>query len=114
MQRFAPAPIVHARGTLPPESLVLREGNSYGGPVPTPLALPNNGGLLLLLDQNSHTPLAVTHCSLAPSGCLHIANPSSLPGTDLRSPSLSAQHLPKYLRLWCSGWWYQWFVQLSL
>ena len=45
----------------------------------------------------------LVHCSLSPSGCLHTANPSPLPRTDLWSPSLSAQPLSEHLRLWCLG-----------
>ena len=39
----------------------------------------------------------------SPSGCLHKANPSCLPGTDLQSLSLSMQPLADHLRLWCPG-----------
>ena len=53
--------------------------------------------------QLCSTPQSAAHCSLAPSGCLHTANPSPLPGTDLWSLSLSAQPPPEHLRLWCPG-----------
>ena len=89
---------------------------------PPPLALPKNGALLLLWDQTSSwVPLAVVHYSPtigtllpSPSGCLHTANPSPLPGTDLWSLSLSAQPLTKHLRLWYLGQWHPWSFWLSL
>ena len=89
-----------------------------GGPSPPPLAPPPNGTLALLwAEASSCAPLAMVLCSPAhgtllrsPSGCLHTANPSPFPGTDLWSLSLSAQPLSEYLRLW----WYQWFVWLPL
>ena len=43
-------------------------------------------------------PLPVAHSSLAPHTI-----PSSLPGTDLWSLSLSTQPPPEHLRLWCPG-----------
>ena len=78
---------------------------------PPPLALSNNGNLLLLKAQISfQVPYAVVFHSPAcgaqlpsPSGCLHIANPSPLPGTHLWSLSLHTQPLPEWLRLWCPG-----------
>ena len=51
-------------------------GNILWWSTPPSLILPNNGILPLLL---------------SPSGCLHIIKPSSLPGTDLWSLSLSTQ-----------------------
>ena len=78
---------------------------------PPPFVLPNNGILLLLWVQtSSHVPLAIGLISLAcvmllpsPSGYLHTAYTSPLPGTDLQGLSLSAQPPPKHLRLWCPG-----------
>ena len=65
-----------------------------GGPALPPLALPNNGALLLLQAQTaSHTPSAVAPASLPSSGCFHTANPSPLPGTDLWSPKPESQLL---------------------
>ena len=88
------------------------QGVAYGGP---PLrALSNNGILpLLLVCTFSRVPSAMTFhypeysiplptCGtllLIPLGCLHTSKPSSVPGIDLWSLSLSAQPLPKHLRL---------------
>ena len=49
---------------------------------------------------------------LSPSGCLHTAIPSPVPGTDLQGLSLSNQPPPKRLNLWCLGQWFRWSVQL--
>ena len=60
---------------------------------PPPLALPNNGTLLLLQTQSAFpqmwhfVPLPMAHCSLDSLGCLHIANPSPLPGTESQHPA---------------------------
>ena len=78
---------------------------------PTHLSLLDNGALLLLWAQtSSQVPLAVMLCFLtcgtplpSPSGCLHTANVSPLPLTDLWSLSLSAQPPPECLMLWCLG-----------
>ena len=50
-----------------------------------------------LPQASSCTLSAVGPGSPALSGCLHIANPSPLPGTDFWSLNLSAQALSKYL-----------------
>ena len=59
---------------------------------------------------SSWVPLAVVfhspaHSTLLPcsSGCLHTASPSSLPGTDFQSLSLSTQPTPEHLRLCALG-----------
>ena len=64
---------------------------------PPLLTLPNNGDLLLLWVQISQVPSTVVFCSPShitlspnPSGCLHTANASPLPGTD--SPEPESQH----------------------
>ena len=97
-----------------------RERYSYGSPTPPCLPLPNNGALPLLWAWGSFLT-AVILCSPAcgaplprPSGCLHTANTSPVPRTDLWSLGLSAQSPPKYLRLWFLGWWYRRSVRLSL
>ena len=79
-------------------------------PTPPPLIFSSNGTLLLLSQNSSWVPLAMTLCSSAyyvplpsPSGCHHTANPSPLPGTDLWSLSLRTQSPPKYLWLWYLG-----------
>ena len=58
------------------------------------------------------------HHTSAPSGCLHIANPSPFPRSDLQSPSLSTQRPPaqtqERLRLGSAGLWHQPSVQVSL
>ena len=63
--------------------------------VPSALASPSS----------AHGILLPTHGTLllSPLGCLHTANPSPLPGTDLQSLSLSAQPPPECFRLWCLG-----------
>ena len=43
----------------------------------------------------------------SPLGYLNTTNPSLLPRTDLQSLSLSAQPLPKHLKLWCLGQWFR-------
>ena len=73
-----------------------RERYSYGTPIPPLLTLPNNGGWLLLLAQaSSHALSAMALCFSAhdalfhsPSGCLHTASSSPLPGTELRNLNL--------------------------
>ena len=118
------SPIAQASGLLPPldctrvtlpseGSCMHSERDSYGGPAP-PLALPNNGTLLLLESQNSSwVPSAVVFGFPAhgaplprPSVCLHTANPNPLPGTELQSLSLSMWPPPEHLRLWCLGQWW--------
>ena len=95
---IAPANGACTRGALPSESLQEPwERDSYGG-LPHLLSPSNNGALLLLRVQtSSQIPLAVVFSSPAhgtllhrSSGCLHAANPSPLPGSDLQSLSLSA------------------------
>ena len=79
-----------------------------------PLALPNNGALLLLKAHTSSlVSSAMALCSPTldavlpgPSGCFPTTNPNFLPGTDLQSLSLSAQPPSKHLRLLCPGRWY--------
>ena len=79
--------------------------------IPPPLTLPSNGALILLRAQTSSwVSWAVTLLypalgtpSLAPSGCLHTANPRPLPGTDFQSLSLSIQALPKHNQAVVSG-----------
>ena len=77
--------------------------------------LPNNGAFSLLQVQTfswipsvtaSHSP-ALSIFLPSPLGCLHTANPSPLPVTDLWSLSFSAQPLPEHLRLWCLGPWFR-------
>ena len=78
---------------------------------PPPVALPNNGALLLLWAQTSSwIPLSVALYAPvngallhSPSGCLQTANPSPLPGTNFWSLSLNVQPLTEHLRLWCLG-----------
>lgn len=77
---------------------------------PFPLALPNNVTLLLLQVQTSgfpqqghSSPQPLAHYPLAPSGCLHTVNPSSLPGNNLQNLSLSTQAPLEHLRLWLLG-----------
>lgn len=87
-----------------------KERYSYGSPTPPPLALSNNGTLLLLWPQPYFlAPLTVVPCSPAsgtqfpsPPGFLHTANPSPLPGTYLRTLNFNAQFLPS-IRLWYTG-----------
>ena len=76
---------------------------SSDGPIPPPLALPQNGPLFLLqswaffctpLALVLHSP-AMAYSSPPPSVCHHPANPSPLPKTDLQSLSLRAQPPPK-------------------
>ena len=95
MQKFAPAQYFTQEVPHPLKACVHREGSSYGRPITPPLALPSNGALLLWQAQaSSYTPLAMVHCSLAPSNCFHTANPSSLPRTDLQSQvSAASPHL---------------------
>ena len=78
----------------------------------TVLTLLNNGFSLFLWAQaSSHTLSPVTFGSpahrallpIAPSGCVHTANPSPLPGTDFQSLSLSAQPSPECLRYGVPG-----------
>ena len=106
-------PIVQARGGLPSESLHLRvclciEKDIPMSPLlpllPSPkwcLASPTGPGLL---------PKSLSYGALLPSpwcaapepfSCLHTANPSLLPGTDLQNLNLSAQPLPEHLRFLC-------------
>ena len=82
-------PIACTRGAVPSESLCAQAG-SYGDLPPPPLALPNNGTLLLLWAKTFQVPLTVVFSSPAhgtplpsPSGCMHTANPSPLPRPDL-------------------------------
>ena len=58
----------------------------------------------------AHSSPACGTLLISPSGCLHTANHSPLPGTDLWSLSLSAQPPPEHLRLWCPGWWCNHFL----
>ena len=58
--------------------------------------------------------LGLVHCSLAPPGCFHTANPSFIFATKLWSPNLSAQSSSKCVRLLCAWWLYCLFVELSL
>lgn len=88
---------------------------------PPPLALLNNGTLLLWTQNSSQVPLAVVFSSPAygtllpsPSGRFHIANPSPLPRTDLWSLILSTQPVPQCPRMWCLGWRCWWSMKLSL
>ena len=83
-------------GALPPVILlVCRECSFYGSPSGPSLALPNNGTLLLLQAQtSSHASSAVAHHSLTPSGCLHTANPSPFPVTNLHSEFLVPSPCP--------------------
>ena len=77
--------------------------------------LPNNGALSLLWVWNfSWVPSAVSFHSPAliillpsPLGCLHVANPRLLTGTDLQSLHFSTQPPPKHLRLWCLCQWFR-------
>lgn len=77
--------------------------------------LPNNGAFSLLQVQTfswvpsgtaSHSP-ALSILLPSPLGCLHTANPSPLPVTDLWSLSFSAQPPPEHLRLWCLCQWFR-------
>ena len=88
-----------------------RERYSYGS---LPLLLSSTPIMLPCFSCRAQTSsrvlVAVALCSLAcdaplplPSGCLHIANHSPVPGSDLQSLTLSAQPPLKHLRLWCSG-----------
>lgn len=117
LQWFAFIPIPCTRGSLPPESLCLCRERSYGNPTTTPpLTLPNSGALLLWQAQaSSCTPLAMAHHSLALSDYFHTASASSLPGTDLKSPSFSTEtHLSISDPLESARWWYQLSSWLSL
>ena len=110
-------PIAHTRGPLPPRAplskspRVHRERYSYDSPplllLPSPTMAPcyscgpgPPSGFPCLWCS---APQSLVHHSLAHLGCLHTANPSPLPATDLWSLSLSVQPLPKCLRLWCPG-----------
>ena len=84
--------------------------------------LSNNGAFSLLQVQTfswipsvtaSHSP-ALSIFLPSPLGCLHTANPSPLPMTDLQSLNFSAQPPPEHLRLWCLCQWFGWSVCLSL
>ena len=96
------------------------QGVSYSGP--PLLLLPSSTMACCLSCSNGPSPglslpwcspphpvvyLSLTHGTLflSPLGCLHITNPSPLPGTDLQSLSFSTQSLPKHLKLWCLGRW---------
>ena len=78
---------------------------------PSSSSLPNNGALLLLWAQtSSQVPLTVTFCSLlvmhrslAPQA-VFIQTTLAL-SLNLQRLSLSAQPLPKCLRLGCPGQW---------
>ena len=110
-------PIACARGALPSESLlVCRERYSYGNPplllLPFPTMAP-----CFSCEPRPPPRFPQLWCSVpqsmlfrfvahgapvpSPSGCLHTANPSSLPGTALWSPSLITQPPPECLRLCC-------------
>ena len=104
---LCPSPGVCAGCALPPESgqrkkLLWRS-------LPSPCEPPSNGDFPVCQSQSSsHTPFVVVHHTLAPSGCLHAANPNPFPRSDLRSPSLSTQPHPtpvdERLRLGSAGW----------
>lgn len=87
LQQSVPTPVAHTRGTLPRESLpVQRKKFLWQSHHPSSM-LHSNGA-----QATSHTPSAVAHHSLAPSGFFYTANPRPLLETDLQSPSLSTQH----------------------
>ena len=115
---FSP-PIACIRVTAPSESPLARmQGDSYGGPPlylsPSPTMMPcfscgPRPFPRFSLPRHS-TPQPIAHCFpacgtalLSPLGCPHTANPNPLPGTDLRSLSLSAQPPPKCLSCGVQG-----------
>ena len=106
---------LHKKCLLPKSLHICREIYSYGHPTPPPPALPNNGTLLLLQTQDSsNVPSAMRLCSPAYSTlfpslscCLHTANHSPLSRTEFQSLTLSTQHQPMHLRLWCPGQWFR-------
>ena len=95
----------------------------FYGSLPLLLPLPNSGASSLLWVQTfSRVPSAVAFhspalCVLLPppmtyhflvtSGCLHTANPSLLPGTNLWSLGLGAQPPPEHLSFWCLHQWFR-------
>ena len=123
-----PLPLAHAGGAQPrvaqASGSLLPKACARGVPtcactgsflwrLPFSSPLPINGALPLLWAQTSsrvpsgvasHSPARGT-AHLSPSGCRHTATPSPLPGTHLRSLSLSAQPPPEHLRLWFPGRW---------
>ena len=104
------------------------QGDSYGGlPLlsPSPTIVPcfscgprPSPGFTLLWHSApqpiaQHSPAHGT-LLLSPSGCLHTANPSLLPGIKFWSLSLRAQPPPDCLRLWCPWRWCSWYLRLTL
>ena len=104
------SPIAYSRGTPPGNSHLCRERYSYGSP-PLSSCPPQQWHLGYPLGPDlSWVPSTLAFGSPAcgiplpsPSGCLHTANPSALPGTNLWSLSLSAQPRPEHLRQWSPG-----------
>ena len=105
-------PITQASSDPMPENLCGGERNIFlWWSHPSSSHPPNKGTLLLLETKaSSHSPSAVVLCSPdhgtalpSPSGCLHAANTSPPPGTDLQILSPSTQHPPDCLRLWSLG-----------
>ena len=107
-------PVACTRGAHTQSPSLCSERYSYGDLPPPPLALPTTATFLLLwaqtlgcgvaLPSSWHSaPQPKAHPLPSPSGYVHTANPSPLPGTDLQRLSLGAQPPPKCLTLWCSG-----------
>ena len=98
-------------GTLPCEIPHMHgERDSSGGLTP-PLVFLGSGGFScrpdLLMGSLSWDVLFTSPWAPlpSPSACLHTANPSPLPRTDLQNLSLSTQPPPEHLGLWFLGRW---------
>ena len=104
-----PPPVAHARGSLLPERPQCAEKDIPMSVYPSSSCLPQQWPLtssvgpgLLSWSLDCGTLLPRPWHTI-PSGCLHTANPSPLPRTDLQNLSLSAQPQPEHLPLWCLG-----------
>ena len=90
------------------------QGVFYGARPPPP-PVPHPGTFSFLRVQTfSLVPCVAAFHSLhppvplpSPLGCLHIANPSLLPGTNLWSLGIGAQSPPERLSLWCLCQWFR-------